>query len=674
MSTTMNATYGQSILGLSAQGLPVRAGVFNEHEVRAAAGLTMVLAAVAGISAYFVQVYLPMQLVSAFFAIEFLVRVWLGFQYSPVRHAVRWMTRRKAPEWTSAAPKRFAWTLGLVMATSMVVITQLGIRGALPLSMCMVCLVLMWLEAVLGLCLGCELHGLLVRRGWARQDPAYEICPDGACRVDLPKRSLVEGPPRDDRTGEIPTLARVVGERQEVPIIGGARRRYVNLDNAASTPVLVEVMEAVNRFMHWYSSVHRGAGYKSQVASRAYEDARRVVLGFVGADPATHVAIFVKNTTEAINKLAARLDLQRGDVVLVSQLEHHSNDLPWRAHAQIERIGVNALGGLDEAHLDALLAQFAGRVRLVAISGGSNVTGHVPAIHRIAVKVHAAGARFMVDAAQLAPHRAIDMRPLIDPAHLDYVALSGHKLYAPFGTGVLIGRRDTFEQGAPDQRGGGTVRFVSHDDVAWADAPDRDEAGSPNVVGAVALAEALKVLTRIGMTHLARHEAILTAHALRRLAAIPQVQVYGDADPATAEARLGVIAFRVSDLPHGLVAAILSNEFAIGVRNGCFCAHPYLMSLLKLDLETARRVRTALLRDERLGVPGLVRVSFGLYNTLADVDAFADALAVIARGEHVGVYVAVPDTGEYLPQGHVPDPTASYRVGGLPDLIEEVVS
>ena len=240
---------------------------------------------------------------------------------------------------------------------------------------------------------------------------------------------------------------RVVGEQQRVPVLDGTLRRYVNLDNAASTPALLEVKHTVDAFMHWNSSVHRGAGFKSRVATQAYEDARRIALEFVGADPATHVAIFGKNTTEAINKLAARLEFGADDVVLVSQLEHHSNDLPWRARARVEHVRADALGRLDEEHLDALLERFAGHVRIVAVTGGSNVTGHLPDIHRIAIKAHAAGAQIFVDAAQLAPHRAIDMRGLDDPAHLDYIAISAHKMYAPFGTGVLIGRRDTFERG-----------------------------------------------------------------------------------------------------------------------------------------------------------------------------------------------------------------------------------
>jgi hypothetical protein len=182
--TILSAPYGQPIEGLTHDGQPVRAGVFNEHQVRAAAGITLVLGALALAWAYFAKEYVPIQTVTTFFFVEFLVRVGFGIQFSPLGVVAGWMVRRKAPEWASAKPKRFAWTLGLAMSFAMMVITNSGIRGALPLSICLICLALMWLESVLGLCLGCEIHGLLVRRGWARKDEAFEICAHGACAVN----------------------------------------------------------------------------------------------------------------------------------------------------------------------------------------------------------------------------------------------------------------------------------------------------------------------------------------------------------------------------------------------------------------------------------------------------------------------------------------------------------
>ena len=176
--------FGQVIAGLSAEGRAVNAAVFNEHEVRAAAGLTLVLGAVAFVYAYFAKLYWPIQIVTALFFVEFLIRLTLGIKHSPFGLIARGITRRQAPLWVSAKPKRFAWALGLVMSAAMTVITNAGMRGALPLSICLLCLALMWLEAVLGLCLGCEIHALMVRRGWAEKDEAFEICSGGACSVE----------------------------------------------------------------------------------------------------------------------------------------------------------------------------------------------------------------------------------------------------------------------------------------------------------------------------------------------------------------------------------------------------------------------------------------------------------------------------------------------------------
>jgi cysteine desulfurase/selenocysteine lyase len=450
---------------------------------------------------------------------------------------------------------------------------------------------------------------------------------------------------------------RIVGIDERVPVLDGSSRPYINFDNAASTPVLREVMDTVNHFMAWYSSVHRGTGFKSRVATQAYDDARHIIGQFVGADPADHTVILGRNTTDAINKLSYRLPLNKGngDVVLVSLLEHHSNDLPWRARAHVEHIAADGLGRLDEADFDRLLALNVGRVKLVAITGASNVTGHLPDIHRLAEKAHAAGADILVDCAQLAPHRAIDMGPLADPAHLDYVALSAHKMYAPFGTGALIGRRDTFEDGEPEYRGGGAIEFVTLDSVAWAEPPERDEAGSPNVVGAVALAAAIKVLQAIGMEAIARHEAELTAYTLERLARLDAVRVYGETDPRTASTRLGVIPFSLGDLSHFLVASILGTEWGVGVRHGCFCAHPYLIHLMAVSESESARVRRDILTDNRREMPGLVRVSFGMYNTTAEIDVLVEALTAIAHGQYAGRYEQDIRSGEYHAASWSPD-------------------
>ncbi|MEJ2263663.1 MAG: aminotransferase class V-fold PLP-dependent enzyme [Anaerolineales bacterium] len=441
-----------------------------------------------------------------------------------------------------------------------------------------------------------------------------------------------------------------------VPLLDGTHKQYINFDNAASTPTLKAVQQAINSFMSYYSSVHRGTGFKSQLSTHFYEAARHSVLRFVGADPDVYTCIFGKNTTEAINKLAHRFPFTpERDTVLTSGMEHHSNDLPWRAVAKTIHVTLTGEGRLDEADFETKLEAYADRIALVAITGASNVTGFLNPIHRLAEKAHAIGAPILVDCAQLAPHRKVDMGPLEDPGHLDYVALSAHKMYAPFGTGALVGRKRIFERGDPDLTGGGTVEIVTLDDVVWAEPPEREEAGSPNTTGAIALAAAIHQMDSIGIEAVAQHEADLTAYALEQLQQVPNLEIYGDKDPESAEERLGVIPMQLKDRSHFLTAAILGYEFGIGVRSGCFCAHPYILHLLHLTNEQAQSVRNRMIKGDKSDMPGLVRASFGLYNTREEIDAFVAALKRIAQGEYKGKYHQDSASGEYYPENWAPD-------------------
>jgi cysteine desulfurase/selenocysteine lyase len=447
-----------------------------------------------------------------------------------------------------------------------------------------------------------------------------------------------------------------IGTDTKVPLLNGKHAKYINFDNAASTPPMLAVQQAVNAFMPYYSSVHRGTGYKSQLSTHMYEEARRIILEFVGADPDQHTLIFGKNTTEAINKLARRFPFTtERDVVITSSMEHHSNDLPWRANAgEVVHIKLYPDGRLDIDDFNAMLAEYADRVALVSITAGSNVTGHISPIYELAEKTHAVGARFMADCAQFAPHRKVDMLPIDDPRHLDYISLSAHKLYAPYGSGALIGRKDTFESGDPDMVGGGVVQIVTLDDVVWAEPPDRDEAGSPNHVGAIAFAAAAAALSEIGMHKVAAHEASLTAHALTHLQEVPGIMIYGDTDPDSSADRLGVVPFGLEHVDHFKVAAILGHEFGIGVRNGCFCAHPLILHLLQVDGEHALDVRQQIINGDKREMPGMIRASFGLYNTIEEVDALIEALKSISAGEYSGEYTQDPASGEYHPVGWEP--------------------
>jgi selenocysteine lyase/cysteine desulfurase len=443
----------------------------------------------------------------------------------------------------------------------------------------------------------------------------------------------------------------VVGRDEPVPLADGRRRRYVNCDNAASTPALQPVADAVDRFLRWYSNVHRGTGFKSRLSSWAFEESRDIIARFVGADPAANVVIFTRNATEGLNRLAHRYPFRKDGIVLTSVMEHHSNELPWRRVARVEHVEVSEDGHLRLDDLEAKLAAFGGRVQLVALTGASNVTGYINPVHAFARLAHAAGAEIAVDAAQLAPHRPVDMRPDGHPEHLDYVVFSGHKMYAPYGVGVLVGPRRVFQAGDPDLVGGGTVDIVTLEDAYWTDLPDKEEAGTPDIVGAVAVAKAIRVIASVGWDAVIAHEQALTARALARLAAIPGVTVYGGTDPASVEGRLSTIAFNVDAVPHALVAAVLAYEHGIGVRNGCFCAHPYVKAILHVDAAESRAMEERIRNRDRSRIPGAVRMSFGIYNTEEDVDIACDAVAAVAAGTYRRDYRLDLERGAYTLPG-----------------------
>jgi len=229
---------------------------------------------------------------------------------------------------------------------------------------------------------------------------------------------------------------RILGLDRQVPLLDGTMVSYVNLDNAVTTPPLRDVAEAVHQYLPYYSGVHRGCGFKSRLSTMVYEQAHEIIARFVGADPTSNVVIFGKNATEAMNKLSYRIPVGEDSVVMTTAMEHHSNDLPWRNRATVVHVGLTPDGRLDEDDFDRKLAQYAGRIALVAVTAASNVSGFIQPVHRLARKVHDAGALIMVDAAQYAPHRRVDMRPDDDAEHLDFIALAAHKMYAPFGTGA----------------------------------------------------------------------------------------------------------------------------------------------------------------------------------------------------------------------------------------------
>ncbi|MEV4218869.1 aminotransferase class V-fold PLP-dependent enzyme [Nonomuraea sp. NPDC049725] len=359
----------------------------------------------------------------------------------------------------------------------------------------------------------------------------------------------------------------VVGADLEVPVKGGKLVGYANLDYAASAPCLEPVSAAVAAALPAYSSVHRGAGYASQLTTARYEQARHTVRAFVGARTDDAV-IFTRNTTDATNLLAGCLP--EGTTVVVFDTEHHASLLPW---PDAVRLAPPAFPGEAVRAADDALAAIDGP-KLLVVTAASNVTGELWPIAALAHIAHRHGARILVDAAQLVPHRPVNLTAL----DLDYVAFSGHKLYAPFGAGVLVGRRDWLSAGTPYLKGGGAVRSVGESTEWHDDAEPRHEAGTPNVLGAIALAAACDALTATGWTPLLREEERLIARLRAGLAGIEGVRelsLWGPEHP-----RVGIVSFTVDGYSAREVAEALSSEYGIGVRDGKFCAHPFVRHLL----------------------------------------------------------------------------------------------
>jgi len=421
----------------------------------------------------------------------------------------------------------------------------------------------------------------------------------------------------------------VIGTNVKVPVVNGEYVNEINFDNAATTPPFFSVMRDIGDFAPWYSSVHRGTGYKSELSSNLYEQGRDIIKKFVHADHTRDVVIYTKNTTESINMLAYRLSQEeKKQIVISTEMEHLANDLPWRDKFQVEYVGIEESGKLSLYDLENKLLKYAGKVKLVTVTGASNVTGYINPIAKIATLAHQYGAQILVDGAQLVPHAPIDMKPYDSPEHIDYLVFSAHKMYAPFGIGVLIGPKRTFEKGEPVYKGGGDVRLVSHQFIEWDSPPAKDETGTPNVIGVVALITAIQTLNSIGMHVVHEYENNLINYAIEGLKNNPGIKLYCHCEKN--EKRVSLISFSIQGINHNLVAEILSREAGIAVRNGLFCAHPYIEKLLNLSSEDLEYYHN----NHDISLPGLVRMSLGLYNNYKEIDIFLEFLDKIVRNKN----------------------------------------
>jgi cysteine desulfurase/selenocysteine lyase len=402
--------------------------------------------------------------------------------------------------------------------------------------------------------------------------------------------------------------------RADFPILSRTVRNdkpLVYLDSGATSQKPVQVLDAERAFYTEHNSAaHRGAHLLGEEATDAYENARITVAAFIGADPGE--IVFTKNATEAINLVAyamsnsrsGRLHLGPGDEVLVTEMEHHANLVPWqqlceRTGATLRWFRVTPEGRLDTDDIDTLIT---GRTKIVAVTHQSNVTGVIPPVAEIARAAHEQGALVLADGAQSVPHQPVDVAAL----GVDFLAFSGHKMLAPYGIGVLFGRAEVLEEMPPFLTGGSMIEVVRMEGSTFMPPPQRFEPGVPPAAQAVGLAAACDYLSALGMANVAAHEESLTAYALDTLGAIGGVRILG---PLTTKDRGGAVSFDVQDVhPHD-VGQIL-DEFGVAVRADHHCAWPL---------------------HRALGVAASTRASFYLYNTHAEIDVLADAIRYAQR-------------------------------------------
>ena len=395
--------------------------------------------------------------------------------------------------------------------------------------------------------------------------------------------------------------------RKDFPIL--TREVYgkplVYLDNAATTQKPRCVIDAISdEYCSVNANVHRGVHFLSQQATQLHEDAREVVRNFINARSTAEI-VFTRGTTESLNLVASSFGeafLKEGDEVIVSEMEHHSNIVPWQLLRDKKGIVLKVIPIDDCGHLklEALEALLTPRTRLVSVAHVSNVLATVNPVKRIAEMVHAHGALLLVDGAQSVPHIKVDVQEL----DCDFYVFSGHKVYGPTGVGVLYGKESLLDRMPPYQGGGEMIARVTFEKTTYERLPYKFEAGTPDYVGTHALAVALQYVSHIGMEAIAAHEHALTQLAMEQMRGIKGMQLYGETEDKGA-----VVAFNIEDIHH-LDLGTLLDRLGIAIRTGHHCAQPLM---------------------QHYGVEGMARASFALYNTKAEVEAFVAGIERVRR-------------------------------------------
>ena len=414
-----------------------------------------------------------------------------------------------------------------------------------------------------------------------------------------------------------------VGLDKKVNVEGKGRIIPINFDNAATTPPFKRVMKKILETSEYYGSIERGDGQKSLYCSDLYEESRNYLLKYFNAPEDIYTANLVANTTDGLNMLSNILINSKDDIVITTRMEHHSNDLPWRGKCNLKYVEVREDGRININDIEELVDKYRERIKYITITGASNVTGYINDIKRIAKLIHKYGGKIIVDGAQLVPHKRVSMCQEDSSENIDFLVFSGHKIYAPFGSGAIIGLKESFNMNPPDSKGGGTVDLVLDDREIWLNTPEKNEAGTPNLFGAVAIMEAMKEVERIGFDTIEKNEKELLKYIIDGLKDLSRVRLY--ADNENINDRLGILVFTIDGMSYEEVGEKLSEVRGIGVRQGGFCSHPYTRRVLGIaDNELQNYI-------SKNGVPGLVRVSLGIYNTKKEANIFLETIEYLCR-------------------------------------------
>lgn len=418
---------------------------------------------------------------------------------------------------------------------------------------------------------------------------------------------------------------RFLGVDIEFELENGKKVIPIGFDNGATTPSLKSVFDEVYNNLLIYESIGRGQGPKGELCTKKYEESRdRILKLFNLQDTNTHTVVYTKSTTESLNILANILIKNKNDKVLTTKMEHLANDLTWQSTATVEYVDVDELGRINIEDIENKLKKENGNIKIVSITGASNVTGYINPIHEIARLAHKYGAKIVVDGAQLVPHRELDMRGKDQSEQIDFLVFSSHKVYAPYGSGAIVGLIKDLDNKEPFVRGGGCVDYVFDDNkVIWSDAPCLHEAGSPNFIGAMAMVKALEELKNIGFKNIYNQERQIKEYLIKEMKKIDNVILYGDTE--NTEDRLCVITFNIKNKDCYDVAERFAKERAISLRAGKFCAHSYVARLLKVSNDYKEYEKNLDNADF-----GMVRLSIGLYNTMDEAMIFIDELKKIA--------------------------------------------